>query len=83
MEIRGMTSRPNVFRIGASVYRLDLRGKRFERILQTVSDGKKSLEFPSRAAADRKANEIEKLLEDCLPARPESERACFAAVGPD
>jgi integrase len=64
IEIKDVKSRPNVIRIGGSVYRLDLRGKRFERILQTVSNGKKSLEFPSRAAANRKADEIEKLLEE-------------------
>ena len=57
-----MTARPNVIRIGATLYRLDLRGKPFRNILETVSNGKKSLEFHSRASADRKADEIETLL---------------------
>lgn len=56
-------SRPNVIRIPEQgVYRLDLRRKIFDAIRQTVSNGKKTLEFPTRAAADRKADEIENLL---------------------
>ena len=41
---------------------MDLRGKPFRHILQTVSNGKKTLDFPIKAAAERKADEIEALL---------------------
>ena len=58
--IKDVKSRPNVIRIGASVHRMDSRGKRFERILQAVSNGKMSPEFQIRAGADRRADEIEK-----------------------
>lgn len=44
------------------MYRLDLRGKAFANILQTVSGGKKTLEFPTKKAAETKADEIDALL---------------------
>jgi integrase len=57
-------SRPNVIRISdQGVYRLDLRRKAFNDIRQTVSNGKQCLEFRTRAAAERKADEIQNLLE--------------------
>jgi integrase len=57
-----MTTRPNINRMAAGSYRLDLRGKAFRSILNTVSEGKKTLEFGTRAVAERKADEIEELL---------------------
>jgi integrase len=45
------------------IIRLDLRGKAFRNILQTVSGGKKSLEFHTKAAAERSADEIAELLQ--------------------
>jgi integrase len=58
-----MKTKPNVISIGNGIHRLDLRGKAFRNILGTVSGGKKSLEFQSRAAAERKADEISGMLE--------------------
>lgn len=55
--------RPRIHRLGVVEYRLDLRGKKYAGLLAVVSNGKKSLQFPSRAAADRKADEIQKLLQ--------------------
>jgi hypothetical protein len=57
-----MKTRPNIIKVGNGIHRLDLRGKAFSNILQTISGGKKSLEFETKAAASRKADEIENLL---------------------
>ena len=57
------TLRPRVYRITPFDHRLDLRGKRFAGLLGIVSGGKKSLEFSSRAEADRKADEIQSMLQ--------------------
>ena len=57
-----MKNRPNVINLGNGIHRLDLRGKPFRHILQTVSNGKKTLDFQIKAAAERKADEIETLL---------------------
>jgi integrase len=56
------SQRPNIIRIREGLYRLDLRGKTFARVLHTVANGKKSLNFTVRADAERKADEIESLL---------------------
>lgn len=48
--------------MGNGIHRLDLRGKAFANILQTISNGKKTLEFRVKAQAERKADEIEELL---------------------
>jgi integrase len=55
--------RPHVYRINALVHRLDLRGKKYAEVLAVVSGGKESIQFTSRAEADRKADEIQSLLE--------------------
>ena len=57
-----MKTKPNIIKVGNGIHRLDLRGKAFRNILQTVSGGKRSLEFPTKAAAEKKAGEIEDLL---------------------
>lgn len=49
------TLRPRVYRLNKIDYRLDLRGKKFSGLLALVSGGKRSLQFSSRAEADRKA----------------------------
>jgi hypothetical protein len=67
------SQRPNIIRIREGLYRLDLRGKTFARVLQTVADGKKTLNFTIRAGAERKANEIENLLVS-YPTKEESLR---------
>ncbi|MGO8698535.1 MAG: hypothetical protein ACLQVY_12540 [Limisphaerales bacterium] len=55
--------RPKVISIISNgVYRLDLRSKVFERIRELVSNGKKTLEFQTKRAAEEKADEIEDLL---------------------
>jgi hypothetical protein len=38
-------TKPNVIRLRAGLYRLDLRGKVFRNILDTVSGGMKTLDF--------------------------------------
>jgi hypothetical protein len=55
--------RPPIYRLNVFDYRLDLRGKKFAGLLGVVSGGKKSLQFSSRAEADRKADEIESMLQ--------------------
>ena len=56
--------RPIIYRLNVSDFRLDLRGKKFSPLLAVVSGGKKTLQFSSRAAADRKADEIESMLQE-------------------
>jgi hypothetical protein len=56
------TTRPNIIRIGNGLYRLDLRRKTFSTILETISNGKKTLDFPTKAGAQRKADEVDQLL---------------------
>lgn len=55
--------RPRIYRLNRTDYRLDLRGKKFSSVLAVVSGGKKSLQFDNGAEAGRKADEIEKMLE--------------------
>ncbi len=55
--------RPTVHRISSFEYRVDLRCRKFAGVLPVVSGGKKSLQFETRAAADRKADEIQAMLE--------------------
>ena len=55
--------RPRIYRLNASEHRLDLRGKNFEALLGVVSGGKASLQFSSRAEAERKADEIQTMLQ--------------------
>lgn len=56
-----MKTKPNILRVPTG-YRLDLRPMAFSSIRNTVSGGKNSLEFDTKAAAERKADEIENLL---------------------
>jgi hypothetical protein len=58
-----MKTSPVIHKIAVGEYRLDLRGKTFANLLPLVSNGKKSLQFETLAAAERKAEEIEKLVE--------------------
>lgn len=53
---------PKIRRISESVFHLDLRSNSFDAIRAIVADGKKVLQFPTRAAAERKAEEIENLI---------------------
>lgn len=67
-----MKTKPSVIKIDTSEYRLDLRGKAFANVLAVVSNGKKSLQFSTAAAADRKADEIATMLETHGKSRLES-----------
>lgn len=58
-----MKTKPLIHKIAVSEYRLDLRGKSFASLLPIVSNGKKSLQFDTYAEAERKADEIAKLLQ--------------------
>ncbi len=48
--------------MGQGIYQVDLRAKSFDRIRQTIADGKKVLQFSVKKEAQRKAEEIEQLL---------------------
>lgn len=57
-----MRTKPNIIKVREGVWMLDLRGKTFSSILQTVSEGKKTLYFDTKVGAETKAGEIEELL---------------------
>jgi hypothetical protein len=58
-----MKTKPVIHKIRVGEYRLDLRGKTFANLLALVSNGKKTLQFDTLADAERKCEEIAKLLD--------------------
>ena len=62
MGNRHARTRPNIIRLAGGTFRIDLRGKAFRSILQTVAGGKSTLDFRIKARADAKADEVEALL---------------------